>query len=225
MTLLEAEAPSERTLSPESAAYHEAGHAVMAFHLKRAVNRLSIVREGNLGGYVRYPHPRALRRRTFVVQRDGSLVANPNINAPRRRSRTTMERHLKVTLAGSAAQAVYENPSIRKQLTRGDYVSAVGIAMGLWCKQYPEDGSGDVSMALELARELLGCEAKEEVDTHLAKTMGSVLVEIAFPPLWSAVEAVATALLARQELSGRTARQIYLSARGLARIRDGLPHP
>jgi hypothetical protein len=155
----------------KAVAYHEAGHAVMAFELQRAVRQISIVPSADAEGFVR------------PGKRPPSF--HPDYNTDNK-TRDWVEREVLISLAGCAADSKY----------RGRTIRAGGA----------DDYNKAISMAAYLTPELRETIAYVEWLRIKAENM------IAFPPNWSAVQAIAAELLDRKTISGRRARQIYAAA-------------
>jgi hypothetical protein len=104
--------------SEKATAYHEAGHAVMAFHLGVASTRkeISIVRDDNSAG--RFHHRKLLRGRS--PEQDDSSAG-----------RIRMEKEILISLAGPVAQHFFNPRSVRHYHGKSDHQTAVEIAVHL----------------------------------------------------------------------------------------------
>lgn len=104
--------------SEKATAYHEAGHAVMAFHLGVASTRkgISIVRDDTSAG--RFHHQKLLRGNSPEL--DDSPAA-----------RIRMEKTILISLAGPVAQKFFNPRSVRHYHGENDHQQAVDIAVHL----------------------------------------------------------------------------------------------
>lgn len=105
----------KRTQSMRAAtAYHEAGHAFVAWSLGVAVHRITIVPSGLIAGSVQ--HEKIIRGK--YPELDGSM-----------RARMRMEKNILIALAGPIAQRLYKSRSCRSWHSTGDYRAASDMAL------------------------------------------------------------------------------------------------
>lgn len=97
----------------ERTAYHEAGHALIAFVLRRRVCRLTIVPEGGATGTCLYG---AFR---------GDVIADAARN---RWTRFRLEREICLSLAGPVAESIRAHGRTHAAGARGDMVAAQNLA-------------------------------------------------------------------------------------------------
>jgi hypothetical protein len=113
-------------------AYHEAGHAVIAWHLGVRVRSLTIVPdEATLG---RCHHASLIRGR--YPELDGSLGAV-----------VKMQKNIMISLAGPIAQHLYNPHSVRRYHTYADHTLAADLALQL---TESEEESGALLKWLEI---------------------------------------------------------------------------
>jgi hypothetical protein len=95
-------------------AFHEAGHAVVAYRLRYAPRSATIIAEADYAGQV--AHPNVLRGINLEI--DGSDQA-----------RLRAERLIKICLAGPAAQRHHRPTSFRRWQAQSDYDLAADLAL------------------------------------------------------------------------------------------------
>jgi hypothetical protein len=105
-------------------AYHEAGHAVVAWYLGVKVHNVTIVPKGDTAG--RMQHARRILGKYPEI--DDSLPA-----------KVRMGKNLMIWLAGLAAQLRFKPRSVRSYHHAGDYIEAVVIAEHLHGDQESAD--------------------------------------------------------------------------------------
>jgi hypothetical protein len=91
-----------------TAAYHEAGHAVVAYHLEAEIRHVTIVPDHFCAGH--FTH--------------GGLFCARGLGS----DRANLERAIKICLAGPLAQARFHRRSYRRRDGRQDYDCATGLA-------------------------------------------------------------------------------------------------
>lgn len=169
-------------------AYHEAGHVIAAYVLRIASKRVTIVPEGEAGGAAVHETPAKDPR--YV----DAPVTVEDWTWYRRRSGTESARlALRVKRAKAHLVICYAGPAAQRRLTgRWDHVSAASDyrnADDLACAL--DESWQDVPRLTKEARR----RAEEIIDEN-----------------WSAVQAVAEALLRRRTISGAYVRRIVASA-------------
>jgi ATP-dependent Zn protease len=117
-----AEKPTKAQLA--ASAYHEAGHAFMAWRLRLAIMRITVVPKGDTSGLTVHSNP----LRGISLEWDDSD-----------RARMRTERAIKVCLAGPAAQRMYNPRSWRRYHGESDHDRAVDLALRMW-------GSGEQAL-------------------------------------------------------------------------------
>jgi hypothetical protein len=100
----------------EATAYHEAGHAVMAWSLRVRVDKVSICPEGDSLGHC--SHEKIVRGR------------NPELDDSLRR-RDQYEKDILVALAGGIAQRLFNCRSWRRLYVEGDWRKAARLAFNI----------------------------------------------------------------------------------------------
>ena len=97
----------------ETTTYHEAGHAVLAYHYGYKIKSVTIKRgEDSLGKMVA----------------DGLLKGLPHTHIEiTPRDRDKMEKHIRVSMAGIIAQKLYDRRSVRSHHDDGDRQSALSL--------------------------------------------------------------------------------------------------
>lgn len=158
--------------SLQSTAYHEAGHAVIAWRNKVRIISLSIIPEEGLFGKIRHSNP----LRGIDIEWDVSTHA-----------RMRMEKCVKVSLAGAIAQRKFNPKGYR---TWGD--------------------EEDRKIAYDQLTHFVG--SNEELEAYSKLLEIQTRNDLNIPFVWACVEAVAEALLERQELSGKDVRAIIQQA-------------
>ena len=97
-----------------STAYHEAGHAVIAYHVGVKIQTVTIVPDGEYLGLCR--HAKVIRGR--YPEADDSD-----------RTRLRMEKHGMIALGGPIAQRLYNPRSVRRYHASSDYRSVADVAL------------------------------------------------------------------------------------------------
>ena len=198
---------ARRKVSRRFKAYHEAGHAVMAFLLRRKVTCVSIVPDahGQTHGV-----PRSQGRTIFQSRVDNFLKRHANLceqaesssemrsevlgEAEERRLKRNWHRlireEIQVLLAGMAATKIMQ-----------DSARSVGPGMG---------ADEDFEKAINLAR---NAPADDDAALHIVVKAGELALQKFRKPMnWRAVESIAERLIKESELSGKVARQLFRDA-------------
>lgn len=102
----------------EATAYHEAGHAVAAFHLSMPVYIVTIKPDVEAGTHGHVLHHNPLKRTSDI-----------DIYEMTPKARDRMERLIMVSLAGGIAQRRYSLRSYRRFHTSGDHDNATCLAL------------------------------------------------------------------------------------------------
>jgi hypothetical protein len=103
-----------KTARFKATAYHEAGHAFVAWYLGVKIESATIVAGDAYAG--RIHHEKTIRRK------------NPDSD----RTAVQMEKHIRVCLAGPIAQRIYDPRSCRTLHCHSDNQSAANIALNLY---------------------------------------------------------------------------------------------
>jgi hypothetical protein len=103
----------------KATAYHEAGHAVVAWKLGIAFKKVTIVREGDAAGHVKY-RAKAVPFRIRAALEFGTLTDRQQAWA-----QWWAERHAVHCLAGMVAQRKFSPRSVRNYHDEGDRESAL----------------------------------------------------------------------------------------------------
>jgi hypothetical protein len=175
----------------KAVAYHEAGHAVAHVMLDVPVRLATIVPEGSTLGQVEgRPMPRYI---TAWMDAGGPYYEEVPL-----RVRDRLEREVMCIEAGGIAQA---------KATRTHEGTAVTMA-------HPEFGTVVVDSDLRRIIDIVGRLSVGDGDrvpySQWLHARTALLLDR--PEVWASVEAVATALLERSQLSGRDVRQVATEA-------------
>lgn len=100
----------------EAAAYHEAGHAVMAWIQEVRLKRASIVADQDSAGH-------CLHERLLKI-REGELLLTA-------RGKDCAEKHILICMAGGAAQSLFNPQSARREHVLSDWNSALDVAVAI----------------------------------------------------------------------------------------------
>jgi len=101
-------------------AYHEAGHAFMAWRVGSRVKRITVAPTTDTSGHVVYSNP----LRGISLEWDDSD-----------RARMRIERAIKVCLAGLTAQRIYNPRSWRRYHGTSDHDLAIDLALRMWGRE------------------------------------------------------------------------------------------
>jgi hypothetical protein len=195
------------TVSDEELAYHEAGHAVMAVLKNVAIHKVSIVPDSDgTMGRVSHPTPR-LSRQAFLIRSDGSIVDNPRVLGPPRKTKKRIEAELLLSLAGCAASALLHSPPPFR--SRDELYNVVDSAVELLEQQGTTRPMSDAAMALELAEKLRGPTA---IEKFIPIMMGEAVLILEIRSNWRAVQSLARELIESRQLSSRRVKEIVKQA-------------
>jgi ATP-dependent Zn protease len=106
----------QKTSRDVATAYHEAGHAIVAWHEKMVVHKITIIPDGETHGKV--THSNVLKSIHLDFNRS-------------RRARQRAERSIRVALAGTIAQRRYKPKSWRRDHSGDDHAKAADLAMAI----------------------------------------------------------------------------------------------
>jgi len=179
-------------LDIETIAYHEAGHAVAAFRLRRRFSYVTIEPDpgGNYVGKVERPDD-ALRELIL----DGAC---PKIT-PGEIER--LDRDIMVELAGFVAEIYYTTGEEKYNAAGADYEKALHLALPVVLHQMRENDDSDE------------IDLREVAEWHVYD-LGGKTIPIITRESWPLVEALASALLEQRTIRYMRAREIMKTADG-----------
>ena len=164
-------------------AYHEAGHAVMAYWLRRRIRQVTVIPDPDRGslGHLEKGKGQHLSALEWVG-------ANSPIKL-----RVGAEREAMISFAGLAAEQILLGSTRHYRQSGSDFAYATQ------CLSYLTDYDG-------------GRNDTDELDAYSKWLYERTRATLTVSYLWQAVEALANELLARKHVGGKEARQIIKEA-------------
>jgi len=175
------------------AALHEAGHAVVAAHLRVPFSNVTIVPSGSLHGRRTDFLPVRTRFRAFKQLRNGGFVKN-DVNGE---FKIVWEKNLLATIAG---------------------VGAEGLCYHIDVPECFKEGTGkfDWQQARKIAEVTLDIPARER-DAYLYRLFDKVEQIVQINYIRRAIWIVADDLLERQTLTAQSVRSVYRDCRDISK--------